>query len=148
MSGPVHFGFMTNPPCTVSLPALPPGCGLITSQGPVVGAIPADSQWNWGFPWTTGTVTAMNVQSTAQGQPGTTTLTAMGSDSRTAWGAGKITLVAGGATRRKGVATDFSGLDVVTMTFAPPVPSMSTPGLAAGGLLVLLAVGYAVRRRF
>jgi hypothetical protein len=147
MSGPVHFGFMTYPPCTVSLPALPVGCGQVTSSGPVVGAVPFDQQWNWGFPWTTGTVTALNVQ-TNQQQPGTTTLTAMGSDSRTGWGAGKITLVAGGHTRRKGVATDFSGLDVVTMTFAPPVPSMSTPGLAAGGLLILLAVGYAVRRRF
>lgn len=146
-SGPVHFGFMTNPPCTVTLPALPVGCGQVTSSGPVVGAIPADSQWNWGFPWTTGTVTAMNVQ-TNQGQGGTTTMTGMGTDSRTAWGAGKITLVAGGATRRKSQNADYSAVDIVTMTFAPPVPSMSTPGLAAGGLLILLAVGYAVRRRF
>jgi len=145
--GPVHLGFMTGPPCTVTLPALPTGCGQVTTSGPVVGALTPDSQWNWGFPWTTGTVTAMNVQ-TNQQQAGTTTLTAMGTDSRTAWGAGKITLVAGGATRRKGFFMDFSAIDVVTMTFAPPVPSMSTPGLAAGGLLILLAVGYAVRRRF
>jgi hypothetical protein len=143
VGGPVHFGFMTSPPCTVPLPALPPGCGLVTSSGPVVGSMPPDSNWNWGQPWTTGTVTAQNVQ-----PGGTTTLTGMGSDSRTAWGAGKITLVAGGSTRRKLAAQDYSAVDVVTMTFAPPVPSMSTPGLAAGGLLILLAVGYAVRRRF
>jgi hypothetical protein len=104
--------------------------------------MPADSNWNWGFPWTTGTVTAQNKQ-----PGGSSTLTAMGSDSRDALGAGKITLVAGGTTRRKGAAQDFAALDVINMTFAPLLPSMSRPGLVAGAVLMLLAVGYAYRRR-
>ncbi len=142
VGGPVHFGFMTNPPCSMSLPPAPVGCGVITSSGPVVGAMPADSNWNWGFPWTTGTVTVQNVQT-----GGTSTLTGMGTDTRSLAGAGKITLVAGGATRRKGAAQDFAALDIVNMTFAPMLPSMSRPGLVAGAVLMLLAVGYAYRRR-
>jgi hypothetical protein len=104
--------------------------------------MPPDNNKNWGQPWTTGTVTAQNKQ-----PGGSTTLTGMGSDSRTVWGAGKITLVAGGTTRRVLAGQDYAALDVVTMTFSPPVPSMSTPGLAAGGLLVLLAACYLLRRR-
>ena len=145
-AGPINMGFGTNPPCTVPLPAKPAGCGQITWSGPTVGALPADFQMNWGFPWTTGTVTAKNVQ-TNQGQPGTSTLTAMGTDSRTALGAGNITLVAGGTTRRVGATSDYAGLDVVNMTFKSPLPSMSRPGLVAGAVLMLLAVGYAYRRR-
>jgi hypothetical protein len=146
LSGPVHFGFGTNPPCTNVLPALPVGCGQITWSGPVVGAIPPDVNLNYAFPFTTGTVTVMNVQ-TNVGQPGTTTLTAMGTDSRTALGAGKITLVAGSHTHRVNANTDYAGMDVVNMTFAPLLPSMSGPGLVAGAALILLAVGYAYRRR-
>jgi hypothetical protein len=147
-AGQVHSWFSINSTCTNALPALPPGCSQIVSSGNIIGPLPADQQLNWNFPWTTGTITAMNVQLTGQGGAGTTTLSAAGSDSRTAWGAGKITLVAGGTTRRKGYFSDTASIDIVNLTFAPRVPSMSTPGLAAGGLLVLLAVGYAVRRRF
>ncbi len=146
MTGPINLGFGTNPPCTVPLPALPPGCGQITWSGPRVNTMPADFQMNWGFPWTTGTITAKNVQ-TNQGQPGTTVLTAMGSDSRTPGGVGKITLIAGGHTHRVGANQDYSALDVVNMTFKPILPSMSRPGLVAGAVLMLLAVGYAYRRR-
>jgi hypothetical protein len=145
-AGPINLGFGTNPPCTKVLPASPPGCGQITWSGPTVGALPADFQMNWGFPWTTGTVTAKNFQ-TNQGQPGTTSLTAMGTDSRTALGAGKITLVAGGHTHRVGANQDYSAIDVFLMTFKPILPSMSRPGLVAAGVLMLLAVGYAYRRR-
>jgi hypothetical protein len=144
--GPIHLGFGTNPPCTNVLPALPVGCGQVTWSGPVIGSIPPDTNLNWGFPFTTGTVTVMNVQ-TNNGQPGTSTLTAMGTDSRTALGAGKITLVAGYHTHRVNANTDFAGMDVVIMTFKPILPSMSHPGLVAAAVLMLLAVGYAYRRR-
>jgi hypothetical protein len=145
-SGPIHLGFGTNPPCTNVLPALPVGCGQVTWSGPVIGTIPTDTNVNFAFPFTTGTVTVMNVQ-TNNGQPGTSTLTAMGTDSRTALGAGKITLVAGHHTHRVNANMDFAGMEVVNMTFKAPLPSMSTPGLVAGALLILLAVGYASRRR-
>jgi hypothetical protein len=144
MGGPVHLGLpVTGPPCTNVLPALPPGCGQIISSGPVVGAMPLDTNLNWGFPWTTGTVTARNKDTV-----NTTTLTGMGSDSRTVNGVGKITLVAGGATHRVGPAQNYSGLDVIVMTFSnPPVPAVSAAGLVAVAVLILLAAGYALRRR-
>jgi len=35
----------------------------------------------------------------------------------------------------------------VNLTLAPPIPSLSPAGLAAAAALVLLAAGYALRRR-
>jgi hypothetical protein len=138
---PIHSGFGTNPPCTNWLPALPVGCGQITWSGPQVDTQPADFEKNWGFPWTTGTVTLRT------GPGSETTLTAMGSDNRTPGGAGKITLVAGGFTHRMGRNQDWGSIDIVTMTFSPILPSMSRPNLVAAAVLMLLAVGYAYRRR-
>jgi len=36
----------------------------------------------------------------------------------------------------------------VKMRMVEPTPSMSPAGVAAGALLIVLAVGYALRRRF
>ncbi len=100
---------------------------------------------NTGFPFTTGTVFAQ--QTTGTG--GADLLTAMGSDMRTALGAGNITLVAGGLSFRRTVAssTSYASLGRVRMTLSAPIPSLSPTGLAAASALVLLAAGYALRRR-
>jgi hypothetical protein len=154
MAGPVHLTYMTGPPCTMAFPfpQAPPGCGVITMQGTIVGAGAPDVNANWGFPWTTGMVTAQNT-GTIAGMMQTTTLVGTGTDMRTPLGSGMITLVSGGFTHRFGAVTmvpqDFSPLDVVVMNLAPKgTPSSSPAGLAAGAVLMLLAVGFAVRRRF
>jgi hypothetical protein len=36
----------------------------------------------------------------------------------------------------------------VRLTLAPPIPSLSPAGAAAAAALMLLAAGYALRRRF
>lgn len=149
--GAIHVGFMTAPPCTMSLPPVPAGCGLITTSGPTMGSGAPDSNLNYGFPWTTGAVTAQNT-GTNQGMAATTTLTAMGLDARTGLGSGNLTLVAGGASHRFGLATmnpqDFSSLDVVQLRMgSTKTPSSSPAGLAAGAVLMLLAVGFALRPR-
>jgi hypothetical protein len=147
---PLHSGFMTGPACTNPLPPLPVGCGLITTSGPQLGVGPPDSNLNYGFPWTTGQVT-VTVTGTNMGNPVTTVLTAMGTDMRTPLGAGTITLVAGGYTHRFGIATlnpqNFVAIDVVHMDLTKDTPSLSPAGLAAGAVLMVLAVGYALRRR-
>ena len=104
---------------------------------------------NYGFPWTTGQVYARNT-GTNMGAMATTTLSATGSDARTPGGQGVITMVAGGASARLNSAQYFSAIDIVRMTIgdAPPTPASSPAGLAAGAVLMLLAVGYAARRRF
>jgi len=98
-----------------------------------------------GFPFTTGTVVAQQTL----GSAGDDFFTVMGSDMRTALGAGNIALVAGGLTRTHDVVgTSVSAsFGVVRMTLSPPVPSLSPAGLTALALLVLLGVGYALRRR-
>jgi len=97
-----------------------------------------------GFPFTTGTVFAQQTV----GSSGDDFFTLMGSDMRTALGAGNIALVAGGITRRRDVTgvTSSASFGVVRMTLSPPVPSLSPAGLAAAALLVVLGVGYALRR--
>jgi hypothetical protein len=132
MSGPIHLGFMQSMGST----------GFITTSGPVVGAIPADKNFNWGFPFTTGSVFVQNIQLN-QGQPGTTTLSVMGTDSRTAAGVGNITLVAGSTTHRKLANQDFAGLDVAVLNFLPE------PGatLMLGASLAAIGALYRLRRR-
>jgi len=68
---------------------------------------------------------------------------------RTALGAGNITLVAGGLSFRRSVASSssYASLGRVKMTLSAPIPSLSPAGLAAASALVLLAAGYALRRR-
>jgi hypothetical protein len=115
---------------------------FITTSGPTVAAIPADKNYNWGFPFTTGTVFVQNVQ-TNQGQAGTTTISEMGSDSRTLAGVGNITLVAGSTVHRALANQDFAGLDIVVMNFLPE------PGatLMLGASLAAIGALYRLRRR-
>jgi hypothetical protein len=98
-----------------------------------------------GFPHTTGIVLAQ--QQTGSG--GDDFFTVMGSDLRTPLGAGNLSTVAGGlASLRTQAGTDSSAhFDRVSMVFGPPVPSLSSPALAAACALILLAAGYALRRR-
>jgi hypothetical protein len=149
LSGPVHAGFVTGPPCTQALPPKPNGCGLILGQGPQVAVIPAATNYNWGFPWTTGMVTVQNIE-TNMGQPATTTLTAQGTDSRTALGSGNITLVAGGTAWREPFKQAFANLDIVTITMGADavLPVTSPAGAVAAALLLMLTGGFVMRHRF
>jgi hypothetical protein len=158
--GPIFTTFGTGPPCTGTIlgqpAAIPPGCGLITMQGAQLmtttgpgtmnAYVPQDVNLNIGFPWTTGTVTASR-KDVVQGAPQTTTLTLMGTDMRNAAGAGTITLVAGGMSHRVTSNTNFIAIDAVTLSFGEKTPSMSPTGFAVAAVLMVLAVGYAFRRR-
>jgi hypothetical protein len=152
--GPIHTTFGVGTPCTNALPPLPAGCGLITMQGaqlttggtpmnPVYG--PADTNTNIGMPWTTGTVTASNIE-TLLSNPGTTIITGMGEDDRVG-GIGTITMVSGGITHRVTSGQHFAAIDAVTLSFGDKTPSMSPTGFAVAAVLMVLAVGYAFRRR-
>jgi hypothetical protein len=144
-SGPLYLGFMTSMQTSMQTGLNGPMSGLITAMGPTLpppAVLPADTNVNWGFPWTTGTVMASNIQ-TNMGAMGTTFITGTGTDNRTQAGAGAITLVAGGTTHRTNAITDFAGFDIVTMT-------LPEPGAALALGLSLAAIGglYRLRRRF
>ena len=146
---PMFIGYMTSTGA---------GGGLITTTGPPLtdgmGApvsIPGDTNLNWGFPWTTGTVSVMNTELSAGGTMGATgTLTAMGTDSRDTAGGGRITLVAGGTSHRVTSGQDFEALEVLVLNFASPLatPSMGPAGLGTVARLMALSAGYAIRERF
>ncbi len=78
-----------------------------------------------------------------------------GTDNRTSMGVGTITLVAGGTTHRFSNNNptgpnpqNYAALDIINMTFGgSPVPAMSPMGLATAVVLIMLAGGYAFRRR-
>jgi len=166
--GPYAFTAMTyDPRGIVTLPLVPPtDSGLVTQPGPqccggtgtpfspyylpAVTTTPMGFQagaasTHTGFPFTTGTVF---VQLTT-GSAGDTFFTVMGSDMRTALGAGNITLVAGGLSllRRPEYSTGYASYGRVRMTLSAPTPTLSPAGFAAATVLVLLAAGYALRRR-
>jgi hypothetical protein len=115
------------------------GCGAIYQLGK------GQSTTNTGFPQTTGTVYVQQSPGTGGGDA----FTVKGYDKRTALGAGAIGLVAGAMSTRNTIAgsTPYSGYTRLFMTMTPKVPSMSPAGFAAAGTLMLLAVGYAMRRR-
>src|SRR5262249_61095312 len=98
-----------------------------------------------GFPFTTGTIFAQQTT----GTHGDDLFTQMGSDLRTPLGAGNISLVSGGLSLRHTVAGAHAQASFgrVRMTLARPIPSLSPAGFAAAAALVLLAAGYAIRRR-
>ena len=104
---------------------------------------------NWGFPHTTGTV----LVSAKTGTGGDDLFSVMGSDARTVLGGGNINTVAGGLARRNQlgqagtVHTAYAQFDKLFLTIGAPVPSMSPAGFAVAGILMLLGVGYAFRRR-
>jgi len=115
-----------------------------TATGPTL-LFPGTPTSNTGFPATTGTVIAQ--QTTGSG--GHHFFTVMGSDLRSALGAGNISLVSGGLSFRNGPdrVTVSASFGRIWMSLAPPVPSLSPAGAAAAGALLLLAAGYALRRR-
>jgi hypothetical protein len=148
--GPVHATFMTSTPCTSGFGQAPSpaGCGIIVSQGIQIGTQAGSMNYDWGMPWTTGTVQAQNLAGPLPSQDPATNLTAMGTDSRTALGAGRITMVAGATTERTPTGNHFSALEVLTLNFGTAVPLMSWPSLAVMLSLVTLAGGYMARKRF
>jgi hypothetical protein len=97
-----------------------------------------------GFPWTTGQVKIS--APAAGGAPEVFTLTGM--DNRTVGGAGTIQLVGGGLSQRA-LTGDNANRAWIQLTLAKTtvVPSMSPTGFAAAAGLILLAAGYAARRR-
>jgi len=122
--------------------------GLITVPGTPTGGYGTTATWNqWGFPWTTGTI---YISVSYAGGYTPTIVTVAGSDARTPGGAGNITLVAGGIANGLHSGLTYMSFDYVTMTLTSsptPLPSTSPAGIAAGAVLVVLAVGYALRRR-
>ena len=102
---------------------------------------------NTGFPWTTGMVVA---QQNTNVPGGYDYFTGTGSDMRSNLGRGQITMVAGGLSIRKtGAATLSTGsMDTFTLVLGGAAPTMSKTGFAAAAALMVIAVGYAFRRRF
>jgi hypothetical protein len=145
----VATGVITSP-----IGGIPASGVLITMPGPIVGMFPsittpmggmAGQFTHWGFPHTTGTVLVQQ----DNGSGGDDFFTVMGSDLRTPLGAGNLSTVAGGLARQNTLGGDdnYAQFDRVSMSFGAPVPSLSPAGLATAGMLLLLAAGYALRRR-
>ena len=112
-------------------------------------SLPADSNRNWGFPWTTGTVTVAHTGFTIGGSDADTeTLSAMGYDNRTGAGNGRIVMVSGGISHRVASGKNFAALDIVRLDFTSQVPALSPLSIGAVVTLMLLAGGYMARRRF
>ncbi len=149
--GPIvtSMGALTSCPSTTMGGAYP-NIPLTGSLACVVGTGPAligptGMTINTGFPFSTGTVLA---QATTAASPDLFSVS--GSDNRTARGIGNITLVAGAlATRTNIQGTQAGGqLDTISITISEKAPSMSPGGIAAAAVLMVLAAGYGMRRRF
>ena len=113
-SAPIHLDYLT----VNHVSGVNSGGGLIFATGPLSGGTaPPDVIRNYGFPWTTGAVSVMNVEIGPNLSNLTSTLTAQGYDGRTPGGNGSITLVAGGTTHRMNSGSDFASIDVVTLRF-------------------------------
>ncbi len=67
--------------------------------GSPIGALPAQINSNWAFPWTTGTILVRGTGMTPYGQPAGGTFSIQGFDNRTSMGGGAIQLVAGGVAQ-------------------------------------------------
>jgi hypothetical protein len=114
------------------------------ATGPM-GTLASAYTMHYGFGQTTGTVIAQQTT----GSNGQDFFTVMGSDARTPLGAGNIALVAGGLSVRSDVAGlhPAASFQKVSLTLAPPIPSLSPAGITAAAALVLLAAGWVLRRR-
>jgi hypothetical protein len=113
---------------------------LITSVAFPAGTFPSGTNFNFGFPFTTGKVVVRNYGTR------TTTLTAVGSDARTAMGAGNLSLVAGGlAIARLVGAADQPTPEILTMRIALPEPGATLQLVA--GIAALLGVAVWRSRR-
>lgn len=148
--GPVHAPFTTSTPCTTGLGQVPNpvGCGQITNQGAQVNTLPGSINYDWGMPWTTGTVNVNNLAGAVPSQDPATNLTVMGADNRNAHGQGRITLVAGATTERAPTGNHFSAIEVLNLQFrsTSPVPLTSWPSFAVLLGLLTLAGGYMAHR--
>ena len=113
------------------------GGGLVGMVSTPITGIPAGTQNNRGFPFTTGDVVVRKT-GTAGGNPNGTTMTAMGNDARTPNGAGNITLVAGSLAFNSFGNTTPS-LEVMKLSFANSLPSLSPVGLV--GLAAIMLIG-------
>ena len=136
------------PPGSPGAPCTPGATGGPTGTIMFPLSLPADNNRNWGFPWTTGTVTVQHTGVTGMGGADTETLSAMGYDNRTPAGNGRIVMVSGGISHRSGSARNFSALDIVRLDFQSQVPALSPLSIGAVVTLMLLAGGYMARRRF
>jgi hypothetical protein len=154
-AAPLHLDFHTSMQFGTN-GGVTTGGGSITTSGPTstmgvpYGAAPGDSNLNFGFPWTTGAISIMNVELTPGGKPGTGTLTANGNDGRDGNGNGTITLVAGGTANRTLSGDDFESVEVLTMVFddGTATPSMGPAGFTTVALLMALTAGFTLRKRF
>jgi len=121
-----------------------PGACLMTAMGNCAFG-PPETNYSTGFPFTTGKVQATN-PTTGNGR-GTTMLTLTGMDIMTGMGGRNIVMVASAITKRIIAGTTYLHLENLNMTLsALEVPSMSRGAYAVAALLVL-ATGYALRRR-
>jgi hypothetical protein len=146
----IHLILYPGPRVTVAMGLSTTGTGPIfylptVATGPM-GTKAGQYTTRYGFGQTTGTVLAQ--QSTGTG--GQDFFTVMGSDARTPLGAGNLSLVAGGLSFRNTLFshTPYASFQKVTLTLGAPIPSLSPAGFAAAAALVLLAAGWALRRRF
>lgn len=132
-------------PITVPVSRTSP-MGIILVGGPQVGTFgtPTTNK-NYGFSWTTGKVTASGSNG---GGAAETIWILQGADNRAGIGSGTLSLVSGGISRRLGTGFTFINLDSITMTMSPPgtIPAM-TPTVAATAALLMLGVGFALRKR-
>ena len=154
-SGPVvtSMGALTSCPSTTMGGAYP-NIPLTGTLACVVGAGPpltngAGTSSQTAFQFTTGTVLVQQTTNNAANGVGHL-FTLTGSDARTARGIGNISMVSGmlasGITAAAVQTTAFQ--NTISMTISEKAPSMTTGGLAAAALLMVLGAGYALRRRF
>jgi hypothetical protein len=104
---------------------------------------PAAYNYNFGFPWTTGSVLARNT-GTVAGNPHVTTLTAKGGDTVTAMGKRNISLVTGGIARAV-IGPIISNTSEVGQMYLPE-PSRAAQ-LVAGAFALLGVAAWRARRR-
>lgn len=123
--------------------------GTSTSMGPNGGSMQfGQATTNYGFPHTTRTV--IGQQTAAPPTNGDDFFTLMGYDNRGPNGGGNIATVAGGMSFRNTLSTSgqpYVSMHKVWLKLQSPVPAMSPAGFAAAAALMVLAVGYALRRR-
>lgn len=159
---PVPIG--VNPDCNrtgggvLILPATPMSCELFTTGVPNTGLqaqfpFPGSTTFNYGFPWTTGTV-VISETGTGMGNPQTQIMSAMGSDVAThSTVAGDvvrvrtINLVAGGVSRRFPALDVTEAIDGVKMTMTVNLPEVGSTAMMAGALALIAGLA-AIRRRF
>jgi hypothetical protein len=137
VDGPVYRGFMTSNQTPAMTGASAGQTGAITTLGSFQFSAGADTNTNWGFPWTTGMVFVQNNDNT----PSTITIT--GTDMRTQAGAGQITMVAGGTSHRTQSGANFTPLEVVTFTLPEPDSML----MLAVSLSVIFGLQSLSRRR-